>query len=147
MYSAVAFSANVYYYSVNFYAVAADLIVFLHLIYVSFTVGGALMILGGGLFGWAWIRNRIFRFIHLGAVLLVAIEAISGIWCPLTVWEWRLRALAGQDYENHISFVGRLIRQIIFIELPDWGFTVMYVGFGALVLGEFLLFPPDKRKK
>ena len=131
----------------NFYAVAADLMVSLHLIYVSFTIGGALMILAGGLFKWCWVRNRVFRFIHLGAVLLVAFEALGGIWCPLTVWEWHLRTLAGQDYEGEISFVGRLIRQIIFVELPDWGFTIMYVGFGILILGIFVLIPPTKRKK
>ncbi len=130
----------------NLYAVAADLMVFLHLLYVSFTIGGTLLILAGGLFHWSWVRNWIFRLIHLAAVLLVAVEALIGVWCPLTVWEWRLRALAGQDYEGEISFVGRLIRQIIFVELPDWGFTVMYIGFGALILGIFLLIPPKRRK-
>ena len=105
------------------------------------------MILAGGVFKWSWIRNRVFRFVHLGAVLLVAFEALGGVWCPLTVWEWRLRVLAGQDFEGEISFVGRLIRNIIFVELPDWGFTVMYVGFGVLILGIFVLIPPRKRTK
>ena len=129
------------------YAVAADLLVFLHLMYVAFTTGGALLILVGGICRWSWIRNRTFRFIHLGSVLLVAVEALVGVWCPLTVWEWRLRARAGQDYETDISFVGRLIRAIIFVELPDWGFTVMYVGFGVLVLLIMLLIPPEKRRR
>ena len=131
----------------NIHAVAADLLVFLHLLYVAFTVGGALLILAGGLLGWPWIRNRLFRFLHLGAVLLVAVEALIGIWCPLTTWEWRLRARAGQDYEADISFVGRLIRSVIFVELPDWGFTVMYVGFGILILLVMVLIPPKKRKR
>lgn len=77
----------------------------------------------------------------------MAAESLVGVWCPLTVWEWRLRARAGQEIENNISFVGRAIRKIIFIELPDWGFTVMYAGFGLFVLAVLLLVKPDKRKK
>ena len=131
----------------NPYAVAADLMVFVHLLYVGFTIGGTLLILLGGVFGWHWVRHRLFRIIHTGAVLLVAAESLIGVWCPLTVWEWRLRARAGQEIENNISFVGRAIRKIIFIELPDWGFTVMYAGFGLFVLAVLLLVKPDKRKK
>lgn len=131
----------------NPYAFAADLMVFFHLLYIGFTIGGTLLILLGGVLGWLWVRHRLFRLIHAGAVLLVAAESLIGIWCPLTVWEWRLRTRAGQDIENNISFVGRVIRKIIFIELPDWGFTVMYVGFGIFVLVILLLVKPDRREK
>ena len=130
----------------NPYAMAADFIVFLHLLYVSFTIGGTLLILLGALLGWSWVRQRRFRFIHTGAVLLVAFESLLGLWCPLTVWEWQLRARAGQEYDSHISFVGRLIRNIIFVDLPDWGFTVLYVGFALLVLIIFIFIKPNKRR-
>ncbi len=132
--------------AMNLYSLAADIMVFLHLCYVSFTVGGTILILTGGILKWHWVRNRIFRYIHTAAVLLVAAESLAGVWCPLTSWEWRLRERAGQDYENDISFIGRLIRDIIFVELPDWGFTAMYVGFGLFVLAALFLVKPDKRK-
>jgi hypothetical protein len=93
------------------------------------------------------VRNRIFRYIHTAAVLIVAAESLFGIWCPLTVWEWKLRARAGQHVETDISFVGRLIRDIIFVDLPDRAFTVMYVSFGLLVLAIMLFVKPEKRKK
>ena len=131
----------------NPYAFAADFLVFFHLLYIGFTVGGAFLILMGGILGWCWVRKRLFRLIHVGAVLVVAVESLIGVWCPLTVWEWSLRASAGQDIENDISFVGRLIRKILFIELPDWGFTVMYTGFGIFVLVILLLVKPDRREK
>lgn len=130
-----------------FFALAADAVVFVHLLYVSFTVGGTFLILAGGLLNWTWVRNRVFRLLHLGAVVLVALEALAGVWCPLTVWEGRLRVRAGQSYESDLSFVGRLIRKIIFIEIPDWGFTVMYVGFAILVVVIFICVRPEKRKK
>jgi len=130
----------------NFWAAAADAMVFLHLCYVSFTVGGTLLILAGGIFRWHWVRNRIFRIIHTIAVLIVAAESLAGIWCPLTLWEWKLRARAGQHVETDISFVGRLIRNLIFVNLPDRVFTVMYVSFALLVLSIMVFVKPEKRK-
>jgi len=131
----------------NFWALAADSMVFLHLCYVTFTVGGTVLILAGGIFKWHWVRNRIFRIIHTIAVLIVTAESLAGVWCPLTVWEWRLRARAGQNVEQDISFVGRLIRDLIFVDLPSWAFTAMYVGFGLLVLAIMLFVKPEKRKR
>ncbi len=131
----------------NYFALAADAMVFIHLLYVSFTVGGTFLILTGGILKWRWVRNRRFRFLHLAAVVLVAVEALAGAWCPLTTWEWRLRARAGQDFEGDISFVGRLIRKIIFIEIPDWGFTLMYVGFALLVVAVYILIRPNRRDR
>jgi len=128
------------------FALAADAIVLIHLIYVSFTVGGTVLILVGALLKWRWIRRRTFRFMHLGAVLVVAAESLLGIWCPLTVWEWQLRARAGQRIETDISFVGRLIRSIIFVELPDWGFTLLYAGFGVFVILVLVFIRPEHRK-
>ncbi|RKX93089.1 MAG: DUF2784 domain-containing protein [Spirochaetes bacterium] len=130
----------------NFYALAADSMVFLHLLYVSFTVGGTFLILLGAILKWHWVRNRVFRLIHTIAVLIVTVESLIGVWCPLTVWEWKLRALAGQNVENDISFVGRLIRDLIFVNLPSWAFTLMYVGFGLLVLVILIFVKPEKRK-
>lgn len=131
----------------NIYAIAADAVVFVHLLYVSFTVGGTFLILTGGILKWHWVRNRTFRILHLGSVVLVALEALAGVWCPLTVWEGRLRTRAGQNYESDLSFVGRLIRKIIFIEIPDWGFTAMYVGFAILVVVIFVWVPPVRKKR
>lgn len=125
----------------------ADTLVFLHLCYLVFTVGGELAVIAGWIRGWGWIRNRVFRFLHLASVLLVALEALLGIWCPLTVWEYRLRHAAGQVVEEDISFVGRLLRMILFYEFPPVFFTVLYVGFGGLVLLTFIHVPPRKKEQ
>lgn len=128
----------------NFYALAADAIVVLHLGYLGFTVGGEAAILAGWLCNWRWIRNRLFRLFHLAAVLFVAFEALIGMWCPLTIWEYRLRRLAGQQVEEEISFVGRLLRMLLYYDFPAWFFLTIYVGFGLLVLLTMLLVPPDR---
>ncbi len=128
------------------YAIAADLIVFIHLLYASFAVGGELIILVGAALRWPWISRLPFRLIHLGSVLLVAAESLLGILCPLTVWENDLRRLAGQRVDQDITFVGRLIRKVIFYDFPSWVFILMYVGFAALVLMTMIIIPPRKKK-
>ena len=103
------------------FAVLADIIVIVHFCYVAFTVGGEILILLGGALTWAWVRNLPFRVVHLAAVVLVAAEALAGTSCPLTVWEYALRARAGQAAEEQVSFVARLVRSIIFYDLPGVG--------------------------
>ena len=129
----------------NRYALLADLVVFVHLLYVSFAVGGELVIVVGWIFRWNWVRNRGFRITHLCAVVLVAVEALSGILCPLTEWEYNLRIKAGQHVEADMTFVARLIRKIIFYDFPPWVFTLMYVGFAVLVVITFLLVRPKRK--
>ncbi len=124
------------------YAFLADLIVIIHFCYVTFTVGSELAVLLGGALRWRWVRNLPFRITHLAAVVLVAVEALAGAACPLTVWEYQLRELAGQRVEQQISFVARLVRSIIFYDFPPWVFVAVYVAFAALVAATFFVVRP-----
>jgi hypothetical protein len=128
----------------SFYAAAADLLVAAHFCYVAFAVGGELAVIVGALARWRWVRNLAFRIAHLGAVVLVAVEASIGVPCPLTEWEYRLRELAGQRAEAHISFVARIVRRIIFYDFPAWVFLVTYIGFAALVVLTLVLVRPRR---
>ncbi len=130
----------------NKFAVFADLIVFFHMLYVIFAVGGEAVILLGALLRWRWIRNMVFRIVHIIAVLIVSIESISDFLCPITEWEYQLRRLAGQTVEEDITFIGRLIRLIVFYDFPDWAFSVMYIGFGIMVILTIILIPPRRKK-
>ncbi len=129
------------------YALLGDMIVVLHFLYVTFTVGGALAIILGGALRWAWVRNLPFRIAHLAAVVLVAAEALAGAACPLTTWEYRLRVLAGQHVEAQLSFVARLVRHLIFYDFPAWVFLVAYVAFASAVALTFILVPPAGRRR
>lgn len=130
-----------------FYAFAADLIVFFHLLYVSFAIGGEVMIIIGGIARWKWVKNFRFRITHLAAVVLVAVESLLGVLCPLTEWEYRLRLLAGQRVDADITFVGQIIRKIIFYDFPEWVFTLMYVGFALIVVLSLFLVPPKRKRR
>ncbi len=130
----------------KFYALLADIIVVVHFLYVLFAVGGLVVILVGALRRWALARNALFRTIHLAAVGLVTIEAALGIDCPLTVWEFDLRQLAGQLVETNVSFVARLARLIVFYDLPHWFFTALHITFGVLVIVVYVVIRPGGKR-
>ena len=123
------------------YHLAADLVAAIHAAYIAFVVFGFIAIILGITMGWRWVRNMYFRTAHLAAILLVCVEALLGVSCPLTILENRLRVL-GTDTPYPDFFVGGLLDRLIFYNLPRWLFTVVYLSFGALVLLTFVLAPP-----
>ena len=128
------------------YGLLADLLVFIHIMFITFVIGGEIAIVIGAVKKWQWIRNLKFRAIHVLAIIAIASEAVFGIACPLTVWENALRRHAGQVSQEDISFVGRLLRDVIFYEFNPWVFSVIYVLFAALVILTFIFVPPVWRR-
>jgi hypothetical protein len=120
----------------------ADLIVSIHFVYVLFVVVGLFVIILGGVLRWRFIKNFWFRAVHLVMILLVVFEALFGISCPLTDWEYNLRIAAGQQNANGESFMARLIHLLIFYEFPQIVFTISYCVFGIAVLMSWWLIPP-----
>src|SRR5262245_472887 len=101
------------------YRLLADLIVAVHSGYVAFVLVGQILIVAGLLRGWGWVRNWWFRVAHLAAIVIVALEAVFDVPCPLTVWEARLREWAGQEASKG-TFVGDLLHDLIFVDAPPW---------------------------
>jgi hypothetical protein len=126
-----------------FYSFLADVVVAIHLSYVSFVIVGELLIILGIPLGWQWIRNIWFRVAHLAAMLYPAYEMFSGIDCPLTVWEIRLLEAAGKTAE-HRSFVGRLLNDLMFFDCGDdsWVWPWIYAGLATVFVLTFVLAPP-----
>jgi len=120
----------------------ADVILIVHFAFVLFVIGGLGATWLGAALGWQWVRNVWFRVAHLCAILLVAAEAIAGIWCPLTIWEARLR---GADAEK--GFIATWVHRVLFYDFPPWVFTTAYVTFALLVAVTFWWIPPIPRKK
>src|SRR5690242_3956243 len=116
-----------------FYSFLADLVVAVHVGYVSFVVAGQFLILLGLGLRWDWVRNPWFRIAHLLAIVIVGLEAGCGIDCPLTVWEGDLRHLAGQNISDG-SFLGRLLHNLIFYDFDTWVFNVAHIAFAILVI-------------
>jgi hypothetical protein len=110
---------------------------------VSFVVFGQLAIWAGVLWRWQWIRNPWFRWIHLAMMTIVGLEAVFGLTCPLTRWEADLREMAGQEVQGE-SFLGRLLHNLIFVDLPSSVITSIHIAFALLVIGTFVVFPPRR---
>lgn len=116
----------------------ADLILVVHFAFVLFVVGGFALILLGAALRWQWIRNRGFRYAHLGAIAFVAAESLVGMVCPLTAWEDALR----RTNAAAPSFIGRWVSRLLYYDFPEWVFTLIYVTFGIAVAIAFWLVPP-----
>jgi hypothetical protein len=120
----------------------ADAILVVHFGIVLFIVGGLVAVWVGAARGWQWVRNRWFRYAHLAAITYVAVEALLGIACPLTVWE----AIASGDTPAE-SFVGRWVRLLLFYRAPESVFTVAYLAWAAATLATLRLVPPRRRAR
>ncbi len=125
----------------NLYRLLADAVVVLHFAYVAFVVLGMAAILVGWLFRWRFVGNFWFRAVHLLLIAVVAAESLTGVICPLTTCEARLRAAAGESVESG-TFVGRWAHRLMFFTAPEWVYTVCYCGFALLVIAALLLVPP-----
>lgn len=118
-------------------SVLADVILILHFAFVLFVVGGLGAIWLGAWLGWQWVRNFWFRAAHFCAILFVAAEAIAGIWCPLTIWEARLRGAPSEK-----GFIAAWVHRVLFYDFPPWVFTTAYVGFALVVALTLWAVPP-----
>jgi len=127
----------------NFYRLLADLIVVFHAAYVAIVVFGVPAILLGAWRGWPFARNFWFRVVHLLMIGIVALEALVGIFCPVTEWENRLRQLAGQPVERG-SFVGRWAHRLIFIDFSPEMLMLCHYLFAAVVIVMFVMIPPHR---
>ena len=131
-----------------FYLLAADLLLFGHVLFVAFVVFGLALILIGKVIGWDWVRNAWFRFAHLAAICIVVLQSWAGVICPLTTIEMALRSRAGDTLYKG-SFITHWLETILYLQLPPWVFTVCYTVLGAVVIGSWLWVVPrpfTKRK-
>lgn len=118
----------------------ADALLAVHFGIAVFIVAGLLAVWAGKVFHWKFIFNPAFRYLHLAAILFVALEALLGVACPLTVWEDMLRGTMRPE-----SFVGRWVHGLLYYRAPEWVFTTAYVAWAAATLVTLVLVPPRRR--
>jgi Protein of Unknown function (DUF2784) len=78
--------------------------------------------------------------------VLVCIQWLAGIQCPLTILENHLRAAGGGIVYPH-DFLGYWADRLVFYDLPSWIFSVAYIGFALAVAGVFIIAPPQWRRQ
>jgi hypothetical protein len=127
------------------YLVLADLTLVVHAAFVAFVVFGLLLIWIGWLRRWNFVRNFWFRLAHLAAIGVVAAESLISFVCPLTTWEDRLRMLAGGEQRYQESFVQHWLHPVLFFDVDERTFTIIYIAFFVVVALSLWLVPPRGR--
>ncbi|MGM0564216.1 MAG: DUF2784 domain-containing protein [Pseudomonadota bacterium] len=124
----------------------ADSILIVHFLFVCFVVFGLLCIYLGFFLNWRWVRNRMFRVLHLLAIGVVVLQSWAGVICPLTTWEMSLReAAGGASYSG--SFIQHWLQSLLYYSAPEWVFVVVYSVFGGLVLASWFVVRPTPCKR
>ena len=120
--------------------IAADALLVAHFLIAAFVTGGLPLVWLGAAAGWRWVRNPWFRYLHLAAIAVIALEALLGLACPLTVWEDLLRG--GLQPQ---TFVGRWVQRLLYYNAPEELFTALYLIWALATLVTLRLVPPRKR--
>ncbi len=120
---------------------AADMLLFVHLLFVAFVVLGLALVLLGKPLRWNWVRNPWFRMAHLLAIGIVVVQSWLGVICPLTTWEMALRERAG-DAVYTGSFIAQWLDRLLYYQAPAWVFGVCYTVFGAIVIASWFWVRP-----
>lgn len=124
----------------------ADTILAIHIMFVLFVVFGLIAIYLGYFLKWQWVRNRVFRLLHLLAIGVVVVQSWLGVICPLTIWEMALREQAHSETYSG-SFVQHWLQSLLYYSAPEWVFVVLYTGFGSLVLASWYFVRPKARAR
>ena len=129
--------------SIIFYAIAADIVLAIHVAVALFVVCGLLLLIVGNLTKWSQLSfvNRLwFRLAHVAAVMVVVAQAWLGVICPLTTLEMWLRTRAGEmTYAG--SFIAHWMSQLLYYDAPPWVFIAVYSLFGILVVATWIIYP------
>ena len=123
------------------YLLAADGILFTHVLFVAFVIFGLLLTLAGKLFSWTWVRNPWFRLAHSIAIGVVVLQSWLGVICPLTTWEMALRERAGEAVYAG-TFISHWLETILYYHASEWVFISCYTVFGLLVLASWFWVRP-----
>lgn len=124
------------------YLLIADGLLLAHAFFVLFVICGLLLVIAGRFQSWNWVRNPWFRLVHLVCIGVVVLQSWFGIECPLTTWEMAFRVRAGEAaYDG--SFIAYWVSKLLYYQLPDWVFVLIYTLFGLLVLASWYWVRPN----
>jgi hypothetical protein len=123
------------------YRLAADLLLFIHSLFVFFIIAGFLAVNAGIILKKDWVRSFRFRFLHLVSISYVVAETWLGKLCPLTDLENWLRIKSGGGAYGR-TFVSYWLDKLIYYDFDIMVFQAVYTLFGILVLLQWIICPP-----
>ena len=108
----------------------------LHLAVIAFNVAGLVAIPVGAALGWRWVRVRWWRALHLASWAAVAVQAVLGRACFLTLLQDELTGSAAQP-----PLVERWVERAIYWPLPIWVFGAIYIALFVTAVALWRLVP------
>jgi Protein of Unknown function (DUF2784) len=123
----------------------ADLILAIHLGVIAFNVFGLVVIPLGAWRRWPFVRVFWWRALHLASLAVVALQALLGRVCFLTIWQAELAAPGHAGLPAPL--IARWVNGLIFWPLPLWVFALLYVAVCVIALLLWRLMPPRRRRR
>lgn len=120
----------------------AETILAAHLVVIAFNVAGLIAIPLGAALGWGWVRIRWWRLLHLASWAVVALQAVLGRACFLTIWQ---DAAMGRGASPPL--IERWVDSVIYWPLPIWVFSGLYLVLFVLVVWLWRRVPPTRRAR
>jgi hypothetical protein len=108
---------------------AAMIVLALHLAIIVFNVAGCVLIPLGAWRGWRVVRGFGWRLMHLISFAVVALQALLGRACFLTLWQDQL---TGDS--NVQPLIETWVNRLIYWPLPLWVFAAAYLVLFVYVL-------------
>jgi len=116
-----------------------------HVAVIVFNIFGLVVIPIGAWRGWAFVRGIWWRALHLALLFVVALQALFGHACFLTLWQATLEQNAGQATSRE-PLIARWVDSVIFWNLPIWFFAALYVAVLIYALALWRWVPPARRR-
>ncbi|HEX4709043.1 DUF2784 family protein [Phenylobacterium sp.] len=117
-------------------AALGELVLGAHLAVIAFNVLGLIAIPLGAALNWRWVRVRWWRLLHIASWAVVALQAILGRACFLTLWQDELTGASGEP-----PLIMRFVNGLIFWPLPIWVFGAIYLALFAVVIALWWFIP------
>jgi len=106
--------------------VAAAAVFWVHIAIIAFNLFGLVAIPLGAWRAWPFVYAFLWRALHLLSLFVVALQAVLGRACFLTIWEYDLAA-PGEPTSN-VPLIQGWVSRLIYWPLPLWVFAVIYVA-------------------
>ena len=121
-------------------AVGLVAIVAIHGGIIVFNILGLIAIPLGAWQHWRFVREPVWRWLHVASLSVVALQAGLGRACFLTVWQDELTGTVAAP-----PLIVRTINAIIYWPLPIWVFGTIYLAIFVYACALLWLVPPSRR--
>lgn len=128
------------------YKILADLIVVVHFLWMLFMLLGFFLTLKG-FFNPKFFDRWLFRTLHTGGILFVAILVALKQYCPLTLWENALRIKYDPSLVYAGSCIVHYVQKLLYPDINPLIIRTVTTFIAIFSIVVFIIKPPEKIRK